>query len=128
MDITAEKTAQPIVAGILDIIAGGLGLIGVSFLFIFLWIIPVAFTTSVPGIPGMEEISNFLPPILSSIVFVIAIIPTVGSILAIVGGIYALQRKRWGLALTGSIAAIFSSNLLGIPAVILITLSKNEFE
>jgi hypothetical protein len=49
-------------------------------------------------------------------------------ILAIVGGIYALQRKIWGLALAGSIAAFFPSWILGIAAIVLTALSKNEFE
>ena len=49
-------------------------------------------------------------------------------ILAIVGGIYALRRKIWGLALAGSIAAFFPSWILGLTAIVLTALSKNEFE
>ena len=50
-------------------------------------------------------------------------------ILAIVGGIYALQRKIWGLALAGSIAAFFTPSwVLGVAAIVFTALSKNEFE
>jgi uncharacterized membrane protein HdeD (DUF308 family) len=49
-------------------------------------------------------------------------------ILAIVGGIYALKRKKWKLALAGSIAAFFGSSPLGVAAIIFTALSKNEFE
>jgi surface polysaccharide O-acyltransferase-like enzyme len=38
----------------------------------------------------------------------------------IVGGIYALRRRRWGLALTGSILTLLSSVILGIYGIIII--------
>ena len=52
------------------------------------------------------------------------------SALAIVGGIYALRRKKWGLALTGSIAALIVPWFwfLGIAAIVFTALSKSEFE
>jgi len=56
------------------------------------------------------------------------------SILSLVGGIYAVQRRKWGLALAGSISAIFASIPLlgglpvGITATVLTALSKSEFE
>jgi hypothetical protein len=46
----------------------------------------------------------------------------------IIAGIYALQRKKWGLALAGSIVAIFGSSIMGVLATIFIALSKDEFE
>ncbi len=48
--------------------------------------------------------------------------------LALTGGIFTLQRKRWGLALAGAIVAILPFSLLGMAAIVLIILSKNEFE
>ena len=61
--------------------------------------------------------------------------PVIG-IIAIVGGIYALKRQRWGLALAGAICAIvpphpwgveISTPILGILAVIFVVKSRNEF-
>ncbi len=49
-------------------------------------------------------------------------------ILPIIGGIYALQRKKWGLALAGSIVAILGSSILGILATIFMVMAKDEFE
>jgi hypothetical protein len=55
-------------------------------------------------------------------------------IVAIVGGIFALIRKRWRLAFAGSICAIFSFFLfflnvpLAIAAIVLVVLGKGEFE
>ena len=47
-------------------------------------------------------------------------------IVAIVGGISAIRRKRFGLALAGAICAILSG-ILGILAVIFVALRKREF-
>jgi hypothetical protein len=49
-------------------------------------------------------------------------------LLALLGGISALQRKRWGLALAGSIVGIFcNSAILGILSLIFLAMSKDEF-
>jgi len=47
-------------------------------------------------------------------------------ILAVVGGISAVRRKRFGLSLAGAICAL-PSGLLGILAVVLVALGKREF-
>ena len=56
-------------------------------------------------------------------------------ILALIGGIHALRRRLWGLALSGAIcaAALFphvgrTALVLGVPAIIFVTLSKKEFK
>ena len=48
--------------------------------------------------------------------------------LAVIGGIYALRRKEWRLALAGSICSVFVFPFLGIPAVILLIKRKGEFD
>jgi hypothetical protein len=47
-------------------------------------------------------------------------------IVAVVGGISAIRRKRFGLSLAGAICAL-PSVFLGIAAVILVALGKREF-
>jgi hypothetical protein len=47
-------------------------------------------------------------------------------ILAVVGGLSAIRRKRFGLSLAGAICAL-PSCILGIPAVIFVALGKREF-
>ena len=47
---------------------------------------------------------------------------------AIIGGIYTLNRKMWGLALAGAVLAVFVSNFLGILSVIFVALAKSEFD
>lgn len=108
-----NKTWMPMVAGILDIVAGSLGVI-LAIALIFVGVL----MRFVPDIPP------YLFPIFTALSFPFAIV----GILAIVGGIYALRRKIWGLALAGSIAAFFPSWILGLPAIVFTVLSKNEFE
>lgn len=111
------------VAGVLEIISGTVGLIAVTGLIIAISITGGFF------IPGTDEIPEFLPSLLTGI----AVPLTIFSILSLIGGIYTIQRKLWDLALAGSISAIFASIPLlgglpvGITATILIALSKNEF-
>lgn len=52
------------------------------------------------------------------------------AIISITGGIFALRKKAWGLALAGSICAISGpiSGFIGIAATVFISISKNEFE
>jgi hypothetical protein len=109
-----KKTWMPMTAGILDIVAGSFGLIG-AFVFAFMGSI----MRMVPDVP------TFLCPIFIGIAGPVAIV----AILAIVGGVYALRRKIWGLALAGSIAAFFTPSwALGVAAIVFTILSKNEFE
>jgi hypothetical protein len=111
--MTENKTWMPMVAGILDIIAGCWGLM-LALMFIF--------------IGAMMRFAPRVPPYLFPIFTALSLPIAIAGILAIVGGIYALRRKIWGLALAGSIAAFFPSWILGLPAIVFTALSKNEFE
>jgi hypothetical protein len=107
-----EKTWKPTTAGILSIIAGVFGLLG-------------AIVIGVVGgtLAGLEEI-----PGISTIFAAIAIPLIIIAIIAIVGGIYALKRRIWGLALAGTICSLLCIWILGIPAIIFVILGKNEFK
>jgi hypothetical protein len=105
------KTWKPTAAGILCIIAGAIGVItGIvvatvgsiwgAFLFFFF---------------GVGWLGAIGAPLI------------ILGIIAIVGGIYALKRRIWGLALAGSICAIIGG-ILGILAIIFVSLGKGEFE
>jgi len=107
-----EKTWKPTTAGILSIVAGAIQAIGGI-------IVGVAGGT----VAGLEAI-----PGVGSIFAAIAIPLIIIGIVAIVGGIYALKRKIWGLALAGSICSLIGPWLLGILAIIFVSLGKKEFE
>ena len=114
-----EKTWKPTVAGILIIIAGSLGLlIGIG--------IAVGF-----GLMG--TIIGIIPGFPGGLLSLIGIPGIVLGIIAIVGGVYALRRRLWGLALSGAICALFFTLpllgwILAILAIIFVALGKGEFE
>jgi len=104
-----EKTWKPTAAGILTIIAGALQVI-----FGTIFAIGVGFGAAIIGMGWLSAI--FAPLIIFGVI-------------AVVGGIYALRRRVWGLALAGSICAFFGPwGLLGLLAIIFVSLGKGEFE
>lgn len=114
-----ERTWKPTVAGILNIVCGVLALI--SFVGLM---IAIAVTSGTLDIPGTWNIPDFVPVILWSVAIPYLII----GILALLGGVFALQRKYWGWALAGSIATTLFLFVVGIPAIVFTALSKDEFE
>jgi hypothetical protein len=121
---TVAKTWEPTVAGILIILDGSF-----SFLLSLGLFIGAIVLWTIPSWAGINE-SDFAPLAAGTVAAVVAIISMVVlalAILELVGGISALQRKRWGLALAGSIAAALPGNILGILAIIFLAMSKDEF-
>jgi len=57
--------------------------------------------------------------------FVVGLPAIVISLVAVAGGVCAATRKVWGFALAGSICSI--PLWLGIPAIVLIVMSRQEF-
>ena len=109
------KTKKPVIGGILTILSGLLGTVGIiSYSICF-------------GDPGSGIGKGDMPPFVPSIIFGMSIPAIVIAILAVIGGVFALTRKRWRWSLAGSIAAALSLIILGIPAVVMIALSKDEF-
>ena len=115
-----EKTWMPKAAGILDIVAGALSFIGLTFAFFGILVLGAMEGGNMPA----ETPANLI----LTVIVILAIFAIIADALAIVGGIFALQRKKWGLALAGSIAAFLASWPLGIAAIVLTALSKKEFE
>lgn len=79
-----KRTWMPRAAGILCIIAGAIGMIPGIFLTLYVSLAPGGLSKAI-----------------GALLAVVGIMP-------IVGGIYALRRRRWGLALAGSIAALIA--------------------
>ncbi len=106
-----KRTCKPIAAGVIDIISGCFGILCAISL-----IIPIV-------ILEVLEVS-----FAEQILVAVAVICAIAGVLGIIGGTFALQRKFWGLALAGSIGALVSIPILGIAAVILTALSRDEFK
>lgn len=104
------------VGGALSILSGVLGTIGIINYAVGL------------GAAGSGFGKGDIPPFVPSIIYGMSIPAIIIAILAITGGISAILRKWWGLSLAGSIAASLSLIILGIPAIVLIALSRDEFK
>ena len=109
-----QQTAMPIIAGVLVIVSAGFKLL------ILLSILAASLVVIVPAT------FTFINPAAIGALIIVPLLAIV--VLAIVGGIFCLQRKRWGWALAGSILAILPFSILGLAAVILVALSKDEFK
>lgn len=118
-----RKTWKTKAAGILLIVAGALAV--VESVFIAALVIRAL---------GWLEVLGALDQ--SGIVAAAVAVVIISAIVAIVGGIFALKRRIWGLAIAGSICAIFSfiaiPFLLNVPlaiaSIVLVVLGRGEFE
>jgi hypothetical protein len=109
-DGLAPRTWMPKAGGIIAII------IGSFYLALF---IPCIVITAVYGGSAWNEFGSLMAGIF------ILVGPM--SIMAIIGGIFAIKRRRWPLAVAGGACAIISPFMIGIAALVLILLSRNEF-
>jgi hypothetical protein len=112
---------MPSAGGALTLVAGILGLIQGIYIFIALLIFDYY---SYGYIDYFGWGSAFL--------LVCGVIALVFSIFAIIGGIFALQRKGWAMAVTGGIFGMLAFGLgigfiLGLIGLILIAISRAEF-
>ena len=98
-----ERTWKPTTAGILTVIGGIIGI-------------------TASGLLPTDEAWASIPVMTGagSGQFVLGVI-------ALIGGIFALRRRIWGLALTGGICAIITAAPLGILSIIFVSLGKQEF-
>ena len=80
-----------------------------------------------------EAESVGMPSFLSGIFMTCAIIVMIFALLALLGGVMAITGKSFGLAILGAVFAMFTlgpiflGSLLGLVALILLALSKDEF-
>ena len=108
-----ERPWRSLTAGILDIVAG------VGVFFVVFWLVLAG------GLAGF--FTGDIPRWLPSLLFGLSIPFGILAIVSVVGGVFAIQRKVWGMALAGSIAAFFGCFILGIVALILTAISHSEF-
>jgi hypothetical protein len=108
-----DRAWAPVTAGILDIISG-------------IWALCWVFALALGG--GITSIVSGVPQWVPTLLFGLAIPFALLALLAVIGGIVAIQRKSWGLALAGSISAFFCCAILGIVSIILVAISRSEFK
>ena len=115
-------------AGILDIVAGAIGMVGG----IALAMLKLLFETI------DKEVLRFNPQLVQPVVikwvenmfstlFAVPFVLVFIGIISIIGGVYALQRRIWIFALAGAISSCIAFPFFGIPSVIITALAKDEF-
>ena len=117
-------TALPLAGGALILVAGLLGIImwGVVLA------IPALISSYLPGIGSVPMMMNWL----SAIVTVCGAIGIILSLLALLGGVFGIMRRMWGIAILGGIMGIFAfgfgvGSLLSLIGTILVAMSHQEF-
>ncbi|MFC1955007.1 hypothetical protein ACFLWZ_00450 [Chloroflexota bacterium] len=113
MESTINRTWKPKTAGILNIITGALTALALTFVII------AAISFYNPNVRQFFP-PDFDPPLgFHSIVIVMLIIIITAMAFILIGGVFALQRRKWGWALAGCIIAIIplgGINPLGIDS------------
>ena len=117
-------TSKSTIAGVLDIIAGVMSLIGACVLFLIGVIAAGAITTAGVHDPTAARFA-YLPIALFG---PLALLCLVIGLLSVVGGVAAIRQRRFWMALVGGIAALFAFFPVGIPAIVLTVMAEREFE
>jgi hypothetical protein len=115
-----DRSWMPTAAGILNIIAGVMALLGA------LALIFVGTVTSV--VPEMtDDTEDDLPlALVSGLIWALVLLCLGAALLAIIGGIVALRRTGWAWPLAGAITALFCALPLGLFALIFVVLAEKE--
>ena len=121
------KSSKPVIAGTLTIVAGALALAMAMFLIMI-------------EASDIEELdssiwaeTDYTPADLEGILETCGVISIVFGVIAIVGGVFALMRKHFAIAVTGAFFGLLGMGfiigaVLGLVALVLIIMSRSEFE
>lgn len=110
-----NKTWKSQVGGILAIIGGVIGLLASMGILIAITVLNTIWSW------------GLLPINVVGILWIILVPMFICGVLAIIGGIFAVQRKKFGMALTGAIAALFPGWIFGLGAIVFTAISRDEF-
>ena len=110
-----SKTWKSQVGGILAIIGGVIGLLASMGILIAITVLSAVWSW------------GLLPINVIGILWIILVPMFICGVLAIIGGVFAVQRKNYGMALTGAIAALFPGWIFGLGAIVFTAISRDEF-
>jgi len=125
VETTTKKTWKSTTAGILNIITGALSAFGVIGLVIA--ITAVNTQTLLSEFAPAEDLP-FAAPLATTILIILLVLSVAETVLPMVGGVLALQRRKWGWALAGSIIAVLGMFPLGVASTVFVAMAKDEFE
>ncbi len=109
-----KKTWKPVAGGICSIVAGAWGILAGGIL----------------GAVGLCGPAMHMDPFGMRFLNLVGWPLLIFGIMAIIGGVFAIRRQKWGLALAGAICAVLIPPpfILGILAIVFIALAHGEFE
>jgi hypothetical protein len=111
--------------GILTIISGVFGVLWLVWALFMILMMRVAFST--PYAPFGSLLPAEFFTLMTTFYSIIGAFYFLLGVLGIVGGVFALRKKNWRVALAGAIAGNLTFFPCGIPAIIYVTLAKPEF-
>jgi hypothetical protein len=115
------------IAGILTIVSGAFGVLWFVWA-VFVILMIISMFTEPYSYSGPRFPPELFPIIIITFYYsVLGLFYVLVGILGIVGGVFALKKKNWGLALAGAIAGTVTFFPCGIPAIIYVTMAKPEF-
>ena len=117
------------VGGILTIVSGSFSVFHLAMFLFMIFLFRLGFSEPFfpPEAPPVDQFFSVFINIMTVFYGALGLFFVLLGALAIVGGINALKRKRWGLALAGAIASTFTFFPCGIAAVIFVSLARPEF-
>lgn len=137
------RTLKPLAAGILDIICGA----GTLLAFILTLIESALLRAGSMMGDAILALISFVAPGLGSVIYLVAYLAIAAGagaseflytfvalpflllgLISIVGGVFAIMRRRWGLALAGAIAGLVCNFIPGVIAVVLTGMARTEFK
>jgi len=121
-----ERTWMPKAAGVLNLVAGAFFLLG-GIIVVTTLGTPMAMAVTRYYMYSIGSSATITPSDITTVISILAAVLIIPGIVSVSGGIYALKRSLWGLALAGGIFALFYLPPLGIPAIIWTVLSRKEF-
>jgi hypothetical protein len=128
MEVEMGKTVNSVAGGVLSLVGAAFGLIGAIMMTVYAFLFVDIFFPMMDMPAEGYFIFTRITQSLQMIYLGWAVVLAVAAILAVIGGVYTLKRRRWGWSLTGAIASVVTFFPVGIAAVILVAQSKAEFE
>lgn len=117
-----------VIGGVLSIVSGALGILSglamVAFGIFFKWLMMFGDSYSYDAGMTAEQVGTLLGVFYG----VTGGFWVLFGVLALVGGIYAVRKKLWGLALAGAIGSVLTCFPIGVVAIIFTAMAKPEFE
>jgi len=133
------QTIKPVIGGILILITGVMGLITAIIIFGAAFITNSFFSDFASMFGEVEaDAIGWASDIVKIVLIVAGVIGLIFAIIAMVGGIFALKRRRFAMAVVGSVFALivgaftpffyYAGVVLAVVGLVLVAISHNEFE